>query len=107
MDRWPEDGSTDVDRDVGNSSRKVPFSIFPENTDEKSGSDIFTEGHECTRIPKVRLTQGLKRTESAYFVAIALAKIAGRLIGTTKAGFQIRAAGDWVSTDAAKAKQNN
>lgn len=43
FDRWPEEGSTDVDRDVGNSSRKVPFSTVPENTEEVSGSDIFME----------------------------------------------------------------
>lgn len=47
-----------MDRDVGNSSRKVPFSTLPENTDEESGSDIFMEGQRMHKYVKSLLQRG-------------------------------------------------
>lgn len=64
MDRWPEDGSTDVDSDVGNSSRKVPFSTLPANPDEGSASDISTKRGGVSRCrQKPEFLAGLKSDE--------------------------------------------
>lgn len=52
FDRWFEDGFIDVDRDVGNSLRKVLFFILFENIDEELGLDIFMEGKRMNKCMK-------------------------------------------------------
>ena len=64
MDRWPEDESTDVDSDVGNSSRKVPFSTLPANPDDESASDISTKRGGVSRH-----AQTLVRVQSVFAFA--------------------------------------
>lgn len=66
-----------MDRDVGNSSRKVPFSTLPENTDEESGSDIFMEGQRMHKYVKSQFHTGVKKDRISIFFRIASAKIVG------------------------------
>lgn len=52
---------------MGNSSRKVPFSTLPENTDEESGSDIFMEDQRMHKYVKSQFHTGVKKDRISIF----------------------------------------